>query len=92
MMIDDFRHRVVIEDCAHTHTQTQGMPGLSTPKIEGKMSLRASVTGQIVMEDVEVPKDNLLPNASGLRVWTNSVKYFTHSRGTFAGVLPMGKK
>ena len=46
----------------------QGMRGLSTPKIEGKMSLRASTTGQIVMEDVEVPEDNLLPHASGLKV------------------------
>ena len=42
------------------------MPGLSTPKIEGKMSLRASSTGQIVLEDVLVPEGNLLPNASGL--------------------------
>ena len=52
----------------HTHAQIQGMCGLSTPKIEGKMSLRASITGQIVMEDVEVPEDNLLPNVSGLKV------------------------
>lgn len=44
------------------------MKGLSTPKIEGKFSLRASVTGQIVMEDVEVPEDNLLPNVTGLQV------------------------
>ena len=42
------------------------MPGFSTPKIEGKMSLRASITGQIVLEDVLVPEENLLPNASGL--------------------------
>ena len=44
------------------------MKGLSAPKIEGKFSLRASITGQIVMEDVEVPKDNLLPNVEGLKV------------------------
>ncbi|CAI8006013.1 Glutaryl-CoA dehydrogenase, mitochondrial [Geodia barretti] len=44
-----------------------GMKGLSAPKIEGKFSLRASVTGQIVMEDVEIPEDNLLPEASGLK-------------------------
>ncbi|XP_059179177.1 glutaryl-CoA dehydrogenase, mitochondrial-like [Physella acuta] len=44
----------------------KGMKGLSAPKIEGKFSLRASITGQIVMEDVEVPEANLLPNASGL--------------------------
>ncbi len=45
----------------------RGMPGLSTPKIEGKFSLRASVTGEIVMDDVFVPEDNLLPEVSGLR-------------------------
>ncbi len=40
--------------------------GFSTPKIEGKMSLRASVTGEIVLEDVFIPEENLLPNAKGL--------------------------
>ena len=40
--------------------------GFSTPKIEGKMSLRASITGQIVLEDCFVPEENLLPNVSGL--------------------------
>jgi len=44
----------------------KGMKGLSAPKIEGKFSLRASITGQIVMEDVEVPEENLLPNVEGL--------------------------
>ncbi|TDJ22840.1 MAG: acyl-CoA dehydrogenase [Gammaproteobacteria bacterium] len=40
--------------------------GFSTPKIEGKMSLRASVTGEIVLDDVRIPKANLLPDAKGL--------------------------
>ncbi|NWU49113.1 GCDH protein, partial [Dromas ardeola] len=44
----------------------RGTPGLSTPKIEGKFSLRASATGMIVMDDVEVPEENLLPHAEGL--------------------------
>ncbi|XP_029440877.1 glutaryl-CoA dehydrogenase, mitochondrial-like [Rhinatrema bivittatum] len=44
----------------------RGMKGLSTPKIEGKFSLRASATGMILMEDVEVPEENLLPHVSGL--------------------------
>ena len=44
------------------------MKGLSAPKIEGKFSLRASTTGQIVMEDVEIPEENLLPNIDGLEV------------------------
>ncbi|MFG1283214.1 acyl-CoA dehydrogenase [Xanthobacter autotrophicus] len=44
----------------------RGMKGFSTPKIEGKLSLRASITGEIVLEDVEIPEENLLPNASGL--------------------------
>ncbi|MBV9736401.1 MAG: acyl-CoA dehydrogenase [Acidisphaera sp.] len=43
------------------------MPGWSTPKIEKKLSLRASVTGEIVMDGAEVPEANLLPNVSGLR-------------------------
>lgn len=42
------------------------MKGLSTPKIEGKFSLRASMTGQIIMEDLFVPNENQLPNATGL--------------------------
>jgi len=45
----------------------RGMAGLSTPKIEGKLSLRASVTGEIVMDGVEVGEDALLPNVQGLR-------------------------
>lgn len=45
----------------------RGMTGLSTPKIEGKFSLRASVTGEIVMQDVFVPEENLLPNVKGLK-------------------------
>jgi glutaryl-CoA dehydrogenase len=45
----------------------KGMKGLSAPKIEGKMSLRASVTGEIVMDDVFVPEANLMPNVSGLK-------------------------
>ncbi|MQP64573.1 acyl-CoA dehydrogenase [Niveispirillum sp. SYP-B3756] len=45
----------------------KGMKGLSAPKIEGKMSLRASVTGEIVMDGVAVPEDALLPNVSGLK-------------------------
>lgn len=45
----------------------KGMAGLSAPKIEGKLSLRASVTGEIVMDGVVVPEDALLPNVSGLK-------------------------
>jgi glutaryl-CoA dehydrogenase len=45
----------------------RGMEGLSTPKIEGKFSLRASVTGEIVMQNVFVPAANLLPNVEGLK-------------------------
>ena len=44
----------------------RGAPGLSTPGIEGKMSMRASATGQIVLEDARIPADNLLPDARGL--------------------------
>jgi glutaryl-CoA dehydrogenase len=45
----------------------KGMKGLSAPKIEGKFSLRASVTGEIVMDEVFVPDGNLLPNVKGLK-------------------------
>ncbi|MEZ5780240.1 MAG: acyl-CoA dehydrogenase [Rhizobiaceae bacterium] len=45
----------------------KGMKGLSAPKIEGKLSLRASITGEVVMENVEVGEDALLPNVSGLK-------------------------
>jgi glutaryl-CoA dehydrogenase len=45
----------------------RGMDGLTTPKIEGKFSLRASVTGEIVMQTVFVPEENLLANAKGLK-------------------------
>jgi glutaryl-CoA dehydrogenase len=45
----------------------RGAKGLSTPAIEGKFSLRASTTGQIVMDEVFVPEENLLPNVKGLK-------------------------
>jgi glutaryl-CoA dehydrogenase len=45
----------------------KGMKGLTAPKIEGKFSLRASITGEIVMDDVFVPGENLLPNVKGLK-------------------------
>ncbi|MDT9597673.1 acyl-CoA dehydrogenase [Sphingosinicella rhizophila] len=45
----------------------KGMTGLSAPKIKEKLSLRASITGEIVMDNVEVPEENLLPDVSGLK-------------------------
>ena len=45
----------------------RGMKGLSTPKIEGKFSLRISITGEVVLEDVFVPEENLLPDVEGLK-------------------------
>ncbi|HYF90263.1 acyl-CoA dehydrogenase [Azospirillum sp.] len=44
----------------------RGIKGFTTPKIEGKLSLRASVTGEIVLDEAFVPDENLLPNVSGL--------------------------
>jgi glutaryl-CoA dehydrogenase len=44
----------------------RGTKGLATPKIEGKLSLRASITGELVLEGAMVPEENLLPNVSGL--------------------------
>jgi glutaryl-CoA dehydrogenase len=56
----------------------RGMKGLETPKIEGKMSLRASVTGGIMMDDAFVPDDHILPQAAGIKspfMCLNSARY-----------------
>ena len=45
----------------------KGMKGLSAPPIHGKLSLRASIIGQIVMEDVQVPVENMFPDVKGLK-------------------------
>jgi glutaryl-CoA dehydrogenase len=45
----------------------KGMKGLSAPAIKQKLSLRASITGEIVMDEVDVPEENLLPNVAGLK-------------------------
>ena len=45
----------------------RGVPGLETPKIKGKLSLRASITGEIVMNEVHVSKDSILPHIEGLK-------------------------
>ena len=55
------------QESIHGFILERGMKGLSAPKIEGKMSLRASITGEIVMDDVFVPEANLLPGVSGLK-------------------------
>jgi glutaryl-CoA dehydrogenase len=55
-----------LDDVIRGFIVERGMKGFSTPKIEGKLSLRASITGEIVLEGVVVPEANLLPNAKGL--------------------------
>jgi glutaryl-CoA dehydrogenase len=55
------------QESIHGFILERGMQGLSAPKIEGKMSLRASITGEIVMDKVFVPEANLLPHVSGLK-------------------------
>jgi glutaryl-CoA dehydrogenase len=55
------------QNAIHGFVLEKGMKGLTAPKIEGKMSLRASITGEIVMDDVFVPEANLLPNVNGLK-------------------------
>jgi len=54
------------EDTIRGFILEKGMKGLSAPKIEGKFSLRASSTGEVVMDEVFVPAENQLPNARGL--------------------------
>lgn len=56
------------DNCIRGFLLEKGMPGLSAPRIEGKFSLRASATGMIIMDSVEVPEENVLPNASSLAV------------------------
>lgn len=56
-----------LDDIIHGFILTRGMDGFSTPAIQGKMSLRASSTGQIIMDKVFVPDENLLPGVSGLK-------------------------
>jgi len=56
-----------LDDVIRGFILERGMKGLSTPKIEGKFSLRASITGEIVMDEVFVPEANLLPGVTGLR-------------------------
>jgi glutaryl-CoA dehydrogenase len=56
-----------LDDVVRGFILVKGMAGLSAPKIEGKFSLRASITGEIVMDDVFVPRENLLPNVKGLK-------------------------
>ena len=63
------------------------MKGLSAPVIEGKFSLRASITGQIVMEDVEVPEDNLLPKVAGLKVRVRVRVRMCEGDVNFVGVM-----
>ena len=55
------------EDIIKGFILEKGMEGLSAPKIEGKLALRASITGQIVMEDVFVSEDQMLPDVQGLK-------------------------
>jgi len=55
-----------LEDVIRGFILDKGMPGLTAPKIEGKFSLRASITGEIVMDDVFVPEDNMFPDIKGL--------------------------
>ncbi|HET9669753.1 MAG TPA: acyl-CoA dehydrogenase [Casimicrobiaceae bacterium] len=56
-----------LDGVVHGFVLEKGMKGLSAPKIEGKFSLRASITGEIVMDDVFVPRENLLPDVKGLK-------------------------
>jgi len=55
-----------LDDVIRGFILEKGMEGLSAPKIEGKFSLRASITGEIVMDNVFVPEENMLPHAKGL--------------------------
>jgi glutaryl-CoA dehydrogenase len=70
-----------LEDRVRGFLLERGDKGLSTPKIEGKFSLRASVTGEIAMNDVEIPEDRMLPTAEGLKAVFSCLN---HGRYTIA--------
>jgi glutaryl-CoA dehydrogenase len=55
-----------LDDVIRGFIVERGTKGFSTPKIDGKLSLRTSITGEIVLEDAVIPEDNLLPNVQGL--------------------------
>jgi glutaryl-CoA dehydrogenase len=55
-----------LDDVIRGFIVERGTKGFSTPKIEGKLSLRTSITGEIVLDDALIPEDNLLPNVKGL--------------------------
>ncbi len=65
--MEDAGGKVGGQESIHGFILDKGMKGLTAPKIEGKMSLRASITGEIVMDDVFVPAENLLPGVHGLK-------------------------
>ena len=65
--LEDEGGQVGGQEAIHGFILERGMKGLSAPKIEGKMSLRASITGEIVMDDVFVPATQLLPGVNGLK-------------------------
>jgi len=65
--LEDPDGKVGGQESIHGFLLDKGMKGLSAPKIEGKMSLRASITGEIVMDDVFVPAEHLLPGVNGLK-------------------------
>jgi glutaryl-CoA dehydrogenase len=56
-----------VDDVVHGFLVERGMKGFETPEIKGKLSLRASDTGEIVLRDVEVPEENRLPKVQGLK-------------------------
>lgn len=76
------------DNCIRGFLLEKGTRGLSAPKIEGKFSLRASATGMIIMDGVEVPEENVLPNASGLAV---SRSHFGTGAGSYAASPFLGR-
>ena len=65
--LEDANGQVGGQESIHGFILDKGMKGLSAPRIEGKMSLRASTTGEIVMDGVFVPEEQLLPHVNGLK-------------------------
>jgi glutaryl-CoA dehydrogenase len=75
---EDEAGRIGGQESIHGFILERGMTGLSAPKIEGKMSLRASITGEIVMDGVFCPEENAFPEVRGLKgpfTCLNSARY-----------------
>ena len=80
-----------MDDQVHGFLVERGMKGFETPEIKGKLSLRASDTGEIVLRDCEVPEESRLPKAQGLKSALSCLNQLAKRRGGPAASLRRGR-